>query len=151
LKLKDETHGDIKIVGYRFDEKFQLKQDVQDIRFNFSPCFFSVGKQWVIASTMELGHELCDLLMKEDKGETTRGDKATVKTAVYGAGGAELLKSLEDVIVTQAILDQALSPDEAKEQTRTFIEVVRKLGTLRLESGYDEKSFHYDVRLKLGK
>jgi hypothetical protein len=151
LKLKEETHGDIKITAYRFDEKFPLKADVQDIRFNFSPCFFTVGKQWVIASTLELGHELCDLLLKEDGGATTKGSPASVRTAFYSQGGVELLKSLEDVLVTQAILDQAVPVEKAREQVKKFIAGVGQLGTLHLESGYDATTFHYDVRLKLSK
>jgi hypothetical protein len=151
LKLQDEMHGDVRMTAYRFNEKFPFKPDAQDIRFNFSPCFFSVGKQWVIASTIELGHELCDLLLKEDKGETTKGDAATVRTAFYSQGGAELLESLQDVLVTQAILDQAVPVDVAKEQVKAFIGVVRQLGTLQLNSGYEANTSHYDVRLKLGK
>ena len=35
------------IVGYRFDEKAPLKADVDDVRFNFSPCYARVGNQFV--------------------------------------------------------------------------------------------------------
>ncbi len=151
LKLTEEKQGEVNLVGYRFDEKFEFKQDVNDLRFNFSPCFFGVGKQYVVCSTLELGHELADLLEQEDKGATTKGDTATARTEVYAAGGAEFLRGIEDVLLTQAILDQALPPGEARQQVRLLIELVSKLGVAHLESVWEAKQFRYDVRLKLGK
>jgi Protein of unknown function (DUF3352) len=147
LKLTEEKHGDITIIGYRFDEKFQLKQDVNDIRFNFSPCFFAVGKQYVVSSTLELGHELADLLEKEGKDAAAKGQPATALSEVYASGGAEFLRGIEDVLLTQAILDQALTPAEAKQQVRTALDLLAKLGTVRLESVWGEKEFRYDIRL----
>src|SRR5205807_6992016 len=67
LKLTEEKHGDLMLVGYRFPEDVPLKGDVNDLRFNFSPCFVAVGDQFVACSTLELGHELIDILDKEPK------------------------------------------------------------------------------------
>ena len=39
LKAVEEKHGDVKIVGYRFPEDGRFEPDVDNIRFNFSPCF----------------------------------------------------------------------------------------------------------------
>ncbi|HEV3258750.1 MAG TPA: hypothetical protein VG013_17905 [Gemmataceae bacterium] len=63
----EETHGDFKIIGYRFPEDASLPADVNNIRFNFSPCFVTVGDQFVACSTLELGHQLVDLLYREMK------------------------------------------------------------------------------------
>ena len=46
-------------------ERTPFKGDVNDLRFNFSPCFRRVGNQFVVCSTIELCRELVDLLQKE--------------------------------------------------------------------------------------
>jgi hypothetical protein len=151
LKLTEEKHGDLTLVGYRFPENAKVKQDVNDLRFNFSPCFFSVGKFYVVSSTLELGHELADLLEKEQSGSPGKADAATVRSKAYGRGGADFLASVEDILLTQAILDQALTPEAAREQVRKFLALVRKLGVVQFDSGYGDNDFHYDARLILTK
>jgi hypothetical protein len=151
LRLTEEKHGDHTLVGYRFPEDRPLKADVNDIRFNFSPCFCAVGDQFFASSTIELGHELIDLLEKEAKDGGDREHAAAQRTLVSSAGGADLLGSFEDVLLTQAILDQALSPEAAREQVRTFIDLVRRLGVLEREVTYDANEVRYDVLLKLAR
>lgn len=151
LKLTEQKHGAHTLVGYRFPEDRPLKADVNDIRFNFSPCFCAVGNQFLVSSTLELGHELIDLLESAAK----QGKEAAVagcdRTQVYSRGGAEFLESIQDILLTQAILDQALSPESARQQVRTFIDLVRHLGVLERDVGYGAHDFHYDVRLILDK
>jgi hypothetical protein len=151
LKLTEEKHGDLTLVGYRFPENATVKQDVNDLRFNFSPCFFSVGKFYVVSSTLELGHELADLLQKEQSGSPGKGEAATVRSKAYGRGGADFLATIEDILLTQAILDQALTPEAAREQVHKFLDLVRKLGVVQFDAGYGDNDFHYDARLILGK
>ena len=151
LRLTEEKHGEHTLVGYRFPEDRPLKADINDIRFNFSPCFCAVGNQFFASSTLELGHELIDLLEKEAKEGDDRGDPATQVSRVYSAGGADLLESFEDVLLTQAILDQALSPEAARQQVRTFIDLVRRLGVLEREVAYEPNEVRYDIRLKLAR
>src|SRR5262249_45205997 len=37
------------------------------LRYNYSPCFVTVGDHFIASSTLELCHELVDLLQKEGK------------------------------------------------------------------------------------
>jgi hypothetical protein len=151
LRLVEEKHGKHTIVGWRFPEKGKLPADVNDIRFNFSPCFVAVGDQFVASSTLELCHELVDILEKETNDPTARGEAATVRTRFYGSGGAELLHGIEDVLLTQAILDRALPVEKAKAEVKTLIDLVRRLGTLQSEVTYGAREFRYDIRLKMEK
>jgi hypothetical protein len=150
LKLAEEEHKGCKIVGYRFPEGVPLKGDVNDIRYNFSPCFVRVGDQFVVSSTIELGRELVDLLQKE--GTTPeRGKPNPTRGRLYASGGAAYLELIQDTLLVQTILDQALTPQEAREQVKAFLAYVRRLGTLDLQANYDSKDFHYDIRLNLNK
>jgi hypothetical protein len=150
LKLVEEKHAACDLVGWRFDEAAPLRQDINDIRFNFSPCFARVGNQFVLSSTLELGRELIDLLKKE-LGAKEGGARATSRSRVYAAGIADALAAAEDQLLAQTILDQALPPDEGRAQVKAFIELVRQLGALRSDVFFDEKEFRYDLRFGAGK
>jgi hypothetical protein len=151
LKLTEEKHGAYTLIGYRFPEDGKFRADVNGIRFNFSPCFCAVGNQFFAASTMDLGRELIDLLDKEAGKGKDAGSPSADRTRVYSKGGADFLQNIEDILLTQAILDQALSPEGARRQVKTFIDLVRHLGVLERDIGYGPHDFHYDVRLILEK
>jgi hypothetical protein len=150
LKLVEETHNGCKIVGYRFPEDATLKVDVNDLRFNFSPCFVRVGDQFVFCSTLELCREMIDLLQKEGT-SPARGAASTERMRFYADGTADSLLAGEDQLIAQTILDQAVSPEEARQQAKAFAAWVRQLGTLTQSTTYADKEFRYDVRLKTAK
>jgi hypothetical protein len=150
LKLAEEKHGDLTIVGYRMSEDQAVEGDTNDIRFNFSPCFIAVEKQFVIASTMEFAHELIDLLQKEAKGPAAKSQTA-MQLRFYPAGAADYLQTIEDQLLAQTILDRALAPKEAKQQVKKFIELIRRAGTVEIEQQYGDKDFRYDIRYRATK
>jgi hypothetical protein len=151
LKLVEEKHGDFTLITYRFPENRRLPNDTLDLRFNFSPCFVVVGNQFVASSTVALGRELIEMLAKEAKAETKKGANAAVRTRLYGAGVAAVLQTVEPNLLTQAILDQALPPSQAKEEVKKGLELLRQLGPLQVEDVYGNKEFRLDIRLNLGK
>jgi hypothetical protein len=152
LKLVEEKRGEHTIVGYRFPEDVPVPADVTNARFAFSPCFLRVHNQFVFCSTMELARELVDLLDREAKlDKPQKQSPAAVRANLYGAGGAQALRFVEETLVTQIVLDQAVAPEEARKQVEVLIDVVRRLGVLHIESVYEAKQFRYDIRLTLGK
>ena len=65
-----------------------MKDDVNDLRFNFSPCFCRVGNQYVVSSTLELCRELIDMLVKEQKdGVARHGGKREFQVLRKRVGG----------------------------------------------------------------
>ncbi len=150
MTLVEAKHGDVTLVGYRFPEGTAYKPDVNDIRFNFSPCFARVGNQFVVSSTLELGHELVDLLQKEAAGGN-KGEKASNTQRFFGSGVADLLQLFEDRLITQMILDQAMEPADATAQVRDFIGIIRRMGSMSIQSEYQKNEFRYDFRLKTAK
>jgi hypothetical protein len=148
LRIVEEKYKDSKLIGYRFPEDQPFKGDVNDLRFNFVPCFTRVGDQFVVSSTMELCRELVDLIQKE--GSTpTRGQDLATRMSLFGPGGAAYLQTIEDLLVTQTTLDRAETPAEARQQIKGLFDLVRGLGELALESRFQDKSFQYDIRLRL--
>jgi hypothetical protein len=150
LKLEEETYKGHAIAGYRFDEKAELKADVDNFRFNFSPCFVRLDDQFVVCSTIELCRELVDLLVAEKK-SPGKSSPAKTRDRFYAGGVADLLESFRDQLITQTILDQAVPPGEAKEQVEALIQLVRTLGTLTNSAHFGAKDFRYDFRFRRGK
>jgi hypothetical protein len=149
LNLVEEKQGQRRIIGYRFREEEKFKGDPNGLRFNFSPCFVAVGNQLMLCSTLELCHELIDLLDKE-AAQPKLTASPPVHTRIYASGGAALLNTFKDRLFTQTILEQAIPPERAKEQVQAFTEWVRRLGIFQEEADYGPQDFRYDFELKLG-
>jgi hypothetical protein len=145
LQTFEETYQGHKIVGYRISETAPLANDPTNLRFNFVPCFTRVGKQFVFSSTLNLCHELVEIIERESKSPLSVAGSAS-RMQFYGSGGAQVLDYYKDVLLTQAILDRAVTPDKANQQVNELIKLVRELGMLQIESRYSAKDFQYDVR-----
>jgi hypothetical protein len=150
LKPFEETHGGLKIVGYRFPEDGSYKQDTTNYRFNFSPCFVGVGNQFLACSTIELCRDMVDLLEREGLDKSKNDSPAATRTRIYSRGGADLLETFKDRLFAQVFLNQALAPEKANEQVQTFLDLVRRLGIFQIEENYGAHDFHFDLRLRLG-
>lgn len=155
VKSTEEKIAGHSLTGYRFGEDGKFPQDANNIRFNFSPCFAFVNNQFLVCSSMELGRELVTILDKESKGETeTIGrphNAAAGRTLFSGTGGAFVLKNLEEQLFVQNLLGSGLTPENAKKQVQTLLDLVKRAGTLQLEATYGAKEFRYDFELKLGR
>jgi hypothetical protein len=150
MKIVEEKHSDVEIVGYRFPEDVSVPQDTNDIRFNFSPCFCRVGSQYVFCSTLELCRELIDILQQEQK-EPPKGAAAKSHYKFYSDGLADAAMGFEDLLVVQALLDQGIPAEEARAQTKALLALLKQLGTLEVQATFTKDELHYDIRAKTGK
>jgi len=150
LKMVEEKRGDVTLVGYRFPEEGDSKfgPDYQTIQYNFSPCFAQAGKQFIIASTMELGRELIDIVSKESAAQAS---KATTRVRLYSTGGADIMRTNRDFLLTQFVLSQALEPAAARRQLDQLIQLVDRLGIAEFDIEYGAREARVDVRVKLGR
>jgi hypothetical protein len=146
LKLVEENAAGVPIIGYRFLEGSKVKINSRNFVNNFSPCMAVVGDQLVACSTLELCHEMVALLQKETQEAKEPGPGASVLTRIYAEGGAEALRATQDRLVAQTILNQAVTPDDARKQVELLIDWVRRLGNLQVESVYAVKDFRFDIK-----
>jgi hypothetical protein len=149
LRPFEDKYAGRKIIGYRFAEDKPYPADVDNIRFNFTPCFVVVGNQFVVCTTQALCRELVDNLNKEISAADARANPQAEQTRLYASGGADLLDKYRDRVFTQAILDRAIPPAEATSQVQALVSLVRRLGTIQIESEYGQRDFRYELRLKL--
>jgi hypothetical protein len=150
LQLTEEKHAGVAITGYRFDEKTEFKPDINDVRFNFSPCFARVGDQFIFCSTLELCREMVELLQAEQK--TPPASTPQFPQGRFTSSGvARVLEGVRDQLITQTILDQAVTPAEARKQVQAFIDMVRSLGSATLRVRCSENQFQFDIEYRSGK
>jgi hypothetical protein len=150
VELVEEKVGGTVLVGYRFPDSNVYKQDANDLRFNFSPCFARVGNQLMVCSTLELGREIVGILENEAAGKV-KVSGAVMEQRFYSAGAADVLAATEEQLVTQLILDQAVPPDDAKAQVREFINIIRRLGDANLQVDYRKNEYRFELRIKTTK
>ncbi|MBI3411088.1 MAG: hypothetical protein HY040_22365 [Planctomycetes bacterium] len=143
LRLVEEKQGEHTLVTYYFPEDKRFDADVNNIRFNFCPCFTHVGDQFVISSTLELGRDLIDLLEKENRGDTS---PATSRTHIYAKGVADNVRKAEGALLTQFVLSQGLSAKSARQQVRDLADLVERLGQLQFGLEYGANDFRFDIR-----
>jgi hypothetical protein len=144
LKLVEEDIDGVKLVGYRFPEDGTLAGDVNNIRFNFSPCFAAVGDQFFAASTIELGREMIHTLKRP--ATNVPSSDTVVLSRLSAAGGSALLKAFEDQVLTQAALDRAMTIDEVRSEVTKFVAWVGKLGELDFSTEYQPHEFRFEVQ-----
>jgi hypothetical protein len=147
LKLVEQKHQGVNVVGYLFDEKGPpkgaLATDVDGVRFAFSPCFATVGDQFIICSRLELIRELIEIIQKEDR---TQRHPAAGRMRFSGQGLADLLYSDPAQLLTQTILDQALPDAEARQYVETYLGFLRDLGQFDSTTEYRADQFRFDIR-----
>ncbi|GIW80094.1 MAG: hypothetical protein KatS3mg105_1901 [Gemmatales bacterium] len=147
MNLVEEKEGEYEIVGYRFSEDRDLPQDRNGLRFNFSPCFATIENQFMICSTLELGHELARLLAKEAKTQPRQRSLAVDNDIVYGNGLAELVALFKDQLMVQTALSQAVPPEQAEKQVDALIDWIRGLGRIVSTTTFGDDRFSIDIRL----
>jgi hypothetical protein len=148
LKIVEEKHGDYDIVGYRFPENGKVPGDTTGARFSYSPCFCRVGNQFVVSSTMELAGELVDLLDAEKKSEKLVESSSAIQSRLYARGGVAFGKNYSDVLVTQAVLGQALESAKARKEVDAFLNWAASLGVIDIESRYTDNSWQLEFQHK---
>jgi hypothetical protein len=150
-KSFEETHAGVRIVGYRFPENVTVADDPNNTRYNFTPCFAAVGNQYLMCSTIEFGREMVELLQREAESSRSGPHPHPFRTRLYADGGVGLLHAFEDQVLGQIVLDQAVKPDEARQQFEALTAWARRLGQVELKSEYRDKEFRFDVEWKMKK
>lgn len=150
LSMEEKEYKGCKIVGYRFTENSTIPGDTQGIRFNFSPCFFTCEGQFVVCSTLEQAPIIIDDLQAKSKMPSKNQTGVSV-SRIYTGGIMTLLETGRQNLVTQTVLDQGVSVNDAKKQVEELFSVVRKTGGVSLDENIYPNQFEYNVRFHLKK
>ncbi len=143
LKMIEEKHGERTIVSYRLLPDQKQSEEVNRLRANFTPSFSHAGNQFIVTSSVELCRELLDLVANE---KSSAASPASTRARLSGACAISYLRTLEDQLLTQTILAQALPPNVARQQVQAVVELVERLGLLTLEVRYNSRDSSYELR-----
>lgn len=146
LKLVEEKYAGCDLVAYPFDEKAVVRQDSEQTRYNFYPCFARVGGQFVVCSSIDLCRELIDLLQAEAKAPG-KSLPASLHDRFSFAGLAAFLGQQQDSLVMQTILDRAVPPAAAKQEVERFLDLLRGAGVIVRTMHVDSRQASIDLRL----
>jgi hypothetical protein len=148
MKRREHEHEGVTIVAYRFQESKPIPEDPDGLRFNFEPCFASVGDELMVASTLELGKKLVTELKKPRNGQSST---AVLRGAASASGAADVLAGLSDPLITDAVLGRGIGLAEARKEIAELVNFVKTLGTGRVELDVTDKEYRLDLVWELKK
>jgi hypothetical protein len=152
-----EEHGasKSKIIGYRFVENDGNKALADGILFNFSPSRVRVGNQYVLSSTVELARQLVDELEQEAKSRekqtvsslSTAIDGTILQSRLSFSGVSNYLGAEKKQLVTQNMLEQGNSPEEADKEVSLLLQLLDHLGRVETTNRYMPDQYQFDLRI----
>jgi hypothetical protein len=142
LKMTEHEHEGVKLTAYRVPENKPLADDPDGIRYNFEPCFATVGDEIVLATTVELGKKLITELKKPQSGKT---HSAVLRGKLSAKAGADAVAGFTDPLVTDAVLGRGIGLVEARKEVADLVAFVRTLGTATVELDVTDTEYRVDV------
>lgn len=155
----EEDHGGAKILGYKFVENEANKALGDGILFNFTPSRARIGNQYVFSSSAELTRSLIDALKKEaaasengpgstePKSPDSKGDCVILHSQLSFKGLSNYLGATKRQLVTQNMLQQGNSPEDADKEVSLFLELLDHLGRVESTTRYLPDQYQIDLRI----
>jgi hypothetical protein len=141
MKQADLDFDGVKVNSYTFVEK-PLPADPDGVRFNFAPCYATVGDSFVVAGSPGMMKSLITELKKP----STPGHPAVWRNRTYAAGGSAFLSAHPDPAITETVLSQGVGLAEAKKQVAELAAWLGTLGTAGVTMDHGTDAF--TVRLE---
>ena len=132
--------------GYSFPENGKFSDDPTNSRFNYQPTFATVKDQYIFASNRGLCQELIEIVQK---GEDQQPMNPNMQLRLHAKGLGDYANFAPEQALAAAILAQGLPIAEARKHTEALIGFAQKLGSIRVETDYTAKDFHFDFSWKI--
>ncbi|HEY2146913.1 MAG TPA: hypothetical protein VGH32_03185, partial [Pirellulales bacterium] len=130
------------------------------ILFNFTPSRARVGNQYVFSSSAELTRALIDALEKEaaaseKESKSTESKPPNLKdedgiilhSQLSFKGLSNYLGATKRQLVTQNMLQQGNSPEDADKEVSLFLELLDHLGRVESTTRYLPDQYQIDLRI----
>src|SRR5262249_29389789 len=123
------------------------------ILFNFVPCRARVGNYYLFSSSLELAKTLIDDLEKEQAAKATESKQAAsddgviLHTQLSFSGLSSYLGATKRQLVTQNILQQGNSPEDADKEVSLFLELLDHLGKVETTTRYLPDRYQLDLKI----
>jgi hypothetical protein len=137
MLLDSEEHQGVKIWRGEFLVEPNTDKKKAPIQFNFSPACATVGKRFIFSSTVGLTRDLIDELKRPSSTRTTSDNMAIVTDLAELAG---ILEDNKESLISQNMLQEGSTRDQAAAQVKLLFDVLRatRTSSLRLASSPDQ-------------
>jgi hypothetical protein len=151
----EEDHGHGKISGYRFVENDANKSLGDGVLFNFTPCRARVGNQYIISSTVDLARLLVDEIEKTNSDKTSSRQPASDATSgpvthqsrLSFAGLSDYLAGTKKQLITQNMLQQGNTAEDAEKEVSLFLGLLDHLGRVETTTRYLPDQYQFDAKI----
>lgn len=149
VKMVEEKRGDVMIVSYHQPDPAARRRPNNPLAAFESPSFARVGDHFVAATSVEIAREVVDAVRDEAAHPAKRKPtRAAVLNRFYSEAGIDVMRAFQDQLFTITVLNQGLSPSEARDEVERLIHAARSLGVLETKGVYGAHDFRYELRLR---
>ncbi len=139
--MDTEMYNDTKLSYSRFLSK--PKGDRLALAYNFQPAAASVGRKYILSSSVQLCRDLIDHFKKP---ESSQWQNRNSEMVVDFAGLAKLAELNEGFLRSQDI-QKGTAPDAAEKRVGLLIKLLQQFDTLRYHSNADGGMFKMNLKL----
>jgi len=132
-------------VGHR-DDPVSAKTGNR-LRFNLNVTYAVTRGHLVAGTTRTIVERLIDELDRQARERTTLSTTATEIQRISPAEAAAAVKDFQPAVLRQLALDLGLSVAEGKAEVAVVGELLKAIGSIRTQAGFDDKGFEYRVRV----
>jgi hypothetical protein len=117
------------------------------LRFNLNVTYAVTRGHLVAGTTRTVVEKLIDELDRQARERTTISKSATEMQRISLTEAAAALQAFQPALLRQLAFDQGLSVAEGKAEVAVVGEVLKAIGSIRTQAGFDDKGFEYRVRI----
>jgi hypothetical protein len=132
-------------VGHR-DDSVSAKTGNR-LRFNLNVTYTATRGHFVVGTTRTIVEQLIDELDRQARERTTISTTATEIQRLSLTEVAAALKDFQPAVMRQLALDLGLSVAEGQAELDVAGRILKALGNIRTQAGYDARGFEYRVRI----
>jgi hypothetical protein len=149
-EIKPSEYRGAKINTIRFTEKPEVTDPQKLALYNFDPSYSLTRGELIVGSTSEIVRNLIDELERQaaaPESTAPRDERPTDQQRLSLHELSEFLKGFQPRLVRDAVLNRGLTPDEAEKEIDVLHQVLRRLGSLSVNSVIGSDHFDFGVRL----
>lgn len=146
VQTRRTTYKKAELTSLRFLEDDVSAAKGNRIRFNFSPTYTVTRGHLIAGTTATIVKQAIDDLQRQQE-KSLVYTRATEIQRFLPARAAGAVKDFEWTVIRGLVLNGAYSAEEAAVELKLLRDLLQHVGPVTTEAGFDEKGFHYTIRV----
>ncbi|MBI1900780.1 MAG: hypothetical protein HYS13_06675 [Planctomycetia bacterium] len=148
LLMETETHEGATIYKARYLPGPDVDKEYADFVYNFAPSCARVGNYFIFGSSVSITRDLVKELKNPAASQPT-GDNLVVETDL--AQLADILQDNIDALVTQNVLQEGTTRDEAEKNVGVGLSLLKQMKVSRFRLAHDKETLTLEMAIGLPK